>query len=112
MWTDASGNWGIGGYWLASLTDAPHEVFSKHFSTRMRPKNIQVKEMFAALHGIRLWLDRLHGFVLTIHCDNQALCSGLTSGSMKGGAMVPLRQIAMLLALHYIIVSVIWIDSS
>ena len=63
MLAAASGNWGIGAtYSLASPTNA--------FSMRIRSKDIHVREMPAVLHFIRLWLDRLHGTVLTIHCDN------------------------------------------
>ena len=115
LWIDASGNWGTESYWLASPTDPPHEVFSRRFSTRQRQHNkhrdIQLKEMEAVLHGMRLWLDRLRGAHLTIHCDNQAVCYGLTSGAMRGKAMIPLRQIVMLMALHDILISVVWLDS-
>ena len=82
MWTDASGIGGIGGFWLASLSDPPLDAFSERFNTKQRSRDIQVKEMRAVLFGMRLWPDRLRGAHLTIHCDNQAVCCGLTSGSM------------------------------
>ena len=67
--------------------------------------------MDAFKFGMRVWLDRLRGAHLIIHCDNQAVCCGLTSGSMRGGAMVSLRHIAMLFALHDIAIPVVWKES-
>ena len=56
IWTDASGNWGIGGFRLRAFGDEPHEVFSQRYTTKYRNRNadIQVKEMDAVLFALRL----------------------------------------------------------
>lgn len=74
-------------------------------------KDIQFKEMKAVLHAIKLWLDKLQGTHLTLYCDNFPCVSGIRKLSIKGPAMAPLRNIAMLLAKYDIMVSPIWIPT-
>jgi len=113
MWTDASGSWGIGGYWVPHENSLPVDVFSERYSTRTRQQalHINVHEMSAVRHALRLWLPRLCGGRVIIYGDNAAVVAGLNRGSIRGGPMAPLRDIAMLLALNDILIEAIWIDS-
>ena len=113
VWTDASGNLGMGGYILKQpgLPPSPQDVFSIRVPTRHRRKDIQFKEMKAVHHAIELWLDRLRGSKLILHCDNDACIYGLAKSSIRGPAMAPLRDIAMLLATFDIILIPIWIPT-
>ena len=106
LWTDASGNWGMGGYLLNNPCDPPNEVFSSRFPTRMVSKHINVKEMTAVLIALRKWLHVLRGAHVLLHCDNYAVVGGLTKRSFNGAAMAPLREICMLLATNDISLSV------
>ena len=113
VWTDASGNHGMGGYILKDpgLRPTMQDVFSIPLSTRHRHKDIQFKEMKAVLYAIQLWLDRLRGSKLILYCDNDACIYGLTKTSIRGPAMAPLRDIAMLLATHDIHLMPIWVPT-
>lgn len=97
--TDASGSWGIGGYWLSDAT-------SDRYSTRIRDKalHINVHEMRAMLHALHLWLSHLRGGKVLIYGDNAAVVARLNKEFIRGGLMAPLRDIAMLLALNDILI--------
>ena len=79
-------------------------------SSRDMKKHINVKEMMAVLHALRKWLPILKDPNLS-YGDNQAVVNGLRNGSIRGPAMKPLRDIAMLLALHDIVIESYWISS-
>ena len=113
VWTDASGNHGMGGYILnePSLRPSLQDVFSIRVPTRHRRKDIQFKEMKAVQHAVQLWLDRLRGSKLILYCDNDACIHGLIKTSIRGPAMAPLRSIAMLLASQDIHLVPIWIPT-
>ena len=98
---------------LRALDDEPLESFSLRYTTRYRNRtpDIQVKEMREVLEALRQWLPHFEGNKVIIHCDNQAVCSGLIKGTIHGPAMAPLRDVVMLFALHDIIVEVEWLDS-
>lgn len=113
MWTDASGNWGMDGYFLEdgqSITSVP-QAFSQRFSTRERPEHINTKEMFAVLFAVRKWLHHLVGSRLIIYGDNFAVIQGIIYSSIRGLAMIPLRKMVMLFALNNIMTEAIWIPS-
>ena len=113
IWTDASGKHGMGGYILKQpgLPPSAQDVFSIRVPTRHRCKDIQFKEMKAVHHAIQLWLDRLRGSKLTLYCDNDACIHGLEKSSIRGPAMAPLRDIAMLLASYDVHLVPIWIPT-
>lgn len=113
IWTDASGNLGMGGYILErpELLHSVQDVFSIRVPTRHARKDIQFKEMKAVLHAVRLWLDKLHGARLILHCDNDACVQGLRKSSIRGPSMAPLRDIAMLAAKHDILLVPTWIPT-
>ena len=115
IWTDASGNYGIGGYMLFEGENiecmAAPQVFSMRFPTRERAKHINVKEMRAILHALKLFGPSAAGCCIKIHCDNSAVAEGLKKSSIKGGAMKPLRAIAMKIALLDIAIESIWIPT-
>ena len=72
IWTDASGNIGLGGFILEDpliLTNA-REAFSILLSNRWRSKDIQFKEMMAVLYALRQWRSKLAGARVVIYCDN------------------------------------------
>ncbi len=91
----------------------PVDVFSERYSTRIRQRalHINVHEMSAVRHTLRLWLPRFCGGRVFIYCDNIAVVAGLNRCSIRGGPMAPLRDIAMLLALNDILIEAIRIDS-
>ena len=93
IWTDASGNLGMGGYILKHPDLLLHvqNVFSTRVPSRHTRKDIQLNEMTTILQTIRLWIDRLHGTRLVLHCDNDDCVYGLRKFSMCGPAMAPLR---------------------
>ena len=113
IWTDASGRLGMGGYILNHPTHlhSVQDVFSIPVATRYRRKDIQFKEMKAILYAIQLWLERLRGSKLTLYCDNDACIHGLHKSSIRGPAMAPLRDIAMLMARYDIHLVPKWIPT-
>ena len=111
IWTDASGRLGMGGYILHDLSDPVQEAFSIRLATRYRRKDIQFKEMKAVYHAIQLWLVRLRGSKLVLYCDNDACVHGLQKLSIRGSAMAPLRDIAMLLVKNDIHLVPTWIPT-
>ena len=110
IWTDASGKHGMGGY-IKEHHSQPTEAFSIRLATRHRRKDIQFKEMKAVHQAIQLWLPRLRGSKLVLYCDNGACVYGLQKLSIRGLAMAPLRDIAMLLAKNDIHLVPIWIPT-
>ena len=111
IWTDASGRLGRGGYILQHLSEPVQEAFSIRIATRHRRKDIQFKEMKAVCHAIQLWLVGLRGSKLILYCDNDACVHGLNKLSIRGPAMAPLRDIAMLLAKNDIHLVPTWIPT-
>ena len=113
IWTDASGKYSIGGYILGhpDLLHSVQDVFSERIATRHRHKDIQFKEIKAVHHAVKLWLTRLQGSRLILHCDNNACVYGLQKASIRGPAMAPLRDIAMLLAKYDIHLIPQWIPT-
>ena len=113
VWTDASGKLGLGGYILEDLqlTHTVQDVFSVHVAMKHRRKDIQFKEMRAVLHAIRLWLHKLQGSRIILYCDNEACIQGLRKQSIRGPAMAPLRDIALLLARFDITIDAKWIPT-
>ena len=113
IWTDASGSLGLGGFILQhpNQLHSVQEAFSTRIATRHRHKDIQFKEMKAVLYAIRLWLPRLRGARLILHCDNNACIYGLRKLSIRGPAMAPLRDIAIILASSDVILTPSWIST-
>ncbi len=113
IWTDASGKLGMGGYILKhpDLLQHVQDVFSTRVPSRHARKDIQFKEMTAILHAIRLWIGKLHGTRLVLHCDNEDCVHGLRKSTMRGPAKAPLRKIAMLIASHDILLIPTWIPT-
>ena len=100
IWTDASGNWGMGGCFLSYPGDSPSEVLSSRFPTRMASKHINVKEMAAVLIALRRWLHTFGGAHILLHCDKFAVVAGLNKRSFNDAAMNPFREICKLLAMN------------
>ena len=113
LWTDASGKFGMGGYLLEHPDQLPlvTKVFSTTIATQHRQMHINFKEMKAVLHAVTLWLKRLQGTRLILYCDNEACVYGLWKSSIKGAAMVPLRDIAMIMAKHDVYLEPMWIPT-
>jgi hypothetical protein len=117
LWTDASGNEGLGGYYLPTSTAPLGELtwssaFSKPHPRHHRHKHINYKEMLAVLTAFRLWLAEFSHKHIAIHTDNTAVYHGLNKRSIRGPAMEPLREITLLAALHDITFSAHWISTS
>lgn len=113
LYTDASGKNGMGGYIIEAPEAEPtlDLTVSLRMPTRQRRKHINVKEMLAILLCMRRWRQHLHGSHLILHCDSQAVVHGLKRLSIRGGAMAPLRAIAMILAEDDIWLTVVWIPT-
>ena len=111
IWTDASGRLGMGGYIREHASQPVMEAFSIRLATRHRRKDIQFKEMKAVQQAIQLWLPRLRGSKLILYCDNDACVYGLQKLSIRGPAMAPLRDIAMLLVRNDIHLVPTWIPT-
>lgn len=75
-------------------------AFSKRFYTRLRHRHISVKETFAILHSLKVWIAQLRDSHLIVHCDNEAVATGLQKLTLRGPAMKPLRDFLMLAALN------------
>ena len=113
IWTDASGNIGLGGFILEDppiLTNA-REAFSILLSNRWRSKDIQFKEMMAVLYALRQWRSKLAGARVVIYCDNQAVVNGISHTSIHGQAMAPLRDIVLILASDDILLQPRWLPT-
>jgi hypothetical protein len=116
LWTDASGNEGLGGYYLPTSTAPLSELtwssaFSKPHPRHHRHKHINYKEMLAILTAFRLWLPEFSCKHIAIYTDNTAVYHGLNKRSMRGPAMEPLREITLLAALHDITFSAHWLPT-
>ena len=111
IWTDASSRLGMGGYILQHLSEPVQEAFSIRLATRDRRKDIQFKEIKAVHQAIQLWLVRLRDSKLTLYCDNEACVYSLRKLSIRGPAMAPLRNVAMLLAQNDIYLDAVWIPT-
>ncbi|MCJ1345254.1 hypothetical protein MMC31_003460, partial [Peltigera leucophlebia] len=103
IWTDASGNYGMGGYIPKkgqTVNTVPvNQMYSKRFTSCLRPKNINVKEMTAILHLLQKGLPIVKGSRLILHCDNFVVATGVGKTSIRGQAMHSLWAIAMFCAL-------------
>ena len=113
IWTDASGNIGLGGF---ILEDPPilinaQEAFSILLSNRWRSKDIQFKEMMAVLYALRQWRSKLAGTRVVIYCDNQAVINGISHTSIHSQAMAPLRDIVLILASDDILLQPRWLPT-
>ena len=74
MWTDASGNFEMGGYYLSSNELlGPDQAYSQRFSSRLRLKYINIKETQAILFAFWHWLHILVGKHILLYGDNFAL---------------------------------------
>ena len=77
-----------------------HQILSERFTTRLRAKHINTKEMVAILHALQKWRAIVQNANLILYCDNFAVATGVKKTSIRGGAMQALCAIAMLAALH------------
>jgi len=105
LWTDASGQQGIEGYFLRpgetlSSIHTPAQLFCTTVPQRYKAKHIDFKEMYAVLHALRTWTTESRAGRIKLHCNKEAVVAALAKGSVKGQAFSPLRQIAMHIALH------------
>src|SRR5438552_4847225 len=104
IWTDASGNKGIGG-WNKS------ELFSTRIPARHRKKHINFKEMFAVLHAFILWHEQWHHGKVTLFCDNTNVVQGINKRSIRGPAIRPLQTILLIAAAFDIELTAVWIST-
>lgn len=106
-------SFGIGGYYLNNneLVPTITQAFSVRLHTRLQTRHITVKEMMAVLHALQLWAQEFEGALLIIHGDNTGVVNGLQNLSIRGPALKPLQEIAMILALHDIVIESRWLPS-
>jgi hypothetical protein len=87
LWTDSSGNEGLGGYHHHTGTALLYELtwssaLSKLHPCHHRHKHMNYKEMLAMLTAFRLWLPSFSGKRIAIHTDNTALYHGQNTRSI------------------------------
>lgn len=113
LWTDASGSFGIGGYYLNESESVPstQQAFSIRLHTRLRMRHITVKEMMAVLHALQKWGHVFEGTRLVIHGDNTGVVNGLENLSIRGPALDALREAIMILAVRDIVIESHWLPS-
>ena len=75
LWTDASGQKAIWGYFLKrgetlSSLHTPAQLFSTTVPQRHKAKHINFKEMYAVLHALRTWTTESRAGRIKLHCDN------------------------------------------
>jgi len=116
LWTDASGQKGIRGYFLKpgetlSSIHTPAQLFRTTVPQWHKAKHINFNDMYTVLHALRTWTTQSRAGRIKLHCDNKAVVAALAKGSFKGQAISPLRQIAMHIALHDIELHCVWIPT-
>ena len=111
---DTLADFGIGEYILldgqTTHTLPAEQVMSERYTTRLRAKYINEKEMTAILHAILRWLPLCKGAHL-LYCDSFAVMYGVKKTSIRGGAMHPLRNIAMMAAVNDIEIERHWLST-
>lgn len=114
LWTDASGKLASGAHIAEEEGQAPRLPWTKwqRHTTRQRKRDIQALEMGAVLLALHTWKCEFQGKHIIVHCDNEAVVSGLRSSRMRGPAMVPLRRIVMITALLEISLEIQWISTN
>ena len=110
MWTNASGDFRIRGYYLSSKELlGPDQVYFQRFLLQLRPKHINVKETRAVLFIFWRWLHVLTGKYILLYGNNFIVSQGLKHLLIRGPSMISMPNITMLMALHDIIISSVWI---
>jgi len=115
-WTDASGQKGIGGYFLRpgetlSSLHTPAHLFSTTVPQQHKAKHMNFEEMYTLLHSLHTWTTESRACRIKLHCYNEAVVAALAKGSIKCQAISPLQQIAMHIALHNIELHCMWIPT-
>jgi hypothetical protein len=64
------------------------------------------------LHALRTWTTESRACRIKMNCDNEAVVAALAKGSIKGQAIIPLRQMSMHIALHDIELHCVWIPTN
>jgi hypothetical protein len=109
--TDACDD-GLGGYLILHNTLSPQFAFSIRPNRRVRMQHINAKEAFAVLYLLRRWGRQLHRHRLSIHTDSATVHSAITTGFIRGQAMIPLRELILISARYDIELCCSWIPGS
>jgi hypothetical protein len=107
--TDASGSWGIGGYWDGDHFSIRWEDVAAETSRRL-PKeartivtddllprqedSINYKELFAIVFAIMLWGKQLQNHHIILHTDNEAALACMNKGDSPTPRMMVLARTA------------------
>lgn len=67
--------------------------------------------MMVVLHALQLWTGKFKSAQVIVHRDNTGVVNSLQNLSIRGPALEPLRKIAMILALHDIVIESQWLPS-
>ena len=87
------------------------QAYSQRFFTRLWNKYITIKKMFVVLHAFSTWLSLLAWSHFIIYRDNIGIVQGLKQSSIVGPVMNSFRKIAMIFAIHDIVIEFNWILS-
>ena len=102
----------MGGYYLAAnKLLGPDQAYSQYFSLRLQPKHINVKKSHAVLFAFWHWLHIVTGKHILLYKNNFAVSQGLKYLLIRGLSIIPMHSITILMVLHHISISFIWIPS-
>lgn len=94
--TDASGNWGCGGYTLPGK-----HWFFWQWDDRIRSESIAVKELFPILMAAAMYGRHWSGSNILCRCDNQAVVTVLQSRYAKDHRMMHLLRLLFFFEARY-----------
>ena len=95
LWTDASDT-GVGGYlgneWFMELFEGE--------STYMKHMTITWRELYAIVKAAYTWYHKLAGKMVLFHCDNEAVCHIIQSGTSRDPDIMSLVRTLFFISAH------------
>jgi hypothetical protein len=113
LWTDAC-NEGLGAFYKTSsqgtFVDIPeHQAIAIQANKRLRRKHINIKETVAVLRAFKRWGPLWASTRLNIYTDSSTVFTGLSTNSIRGPAMEPLKHILLLAVKYDVLIEASWI---
>ena len=108
LWTDAS-DWGVGGYIHNEWFSVPFYVLD----ISHRHRSIAWRELYAIVAAAATWRHLLRGKMVLFHCDNQAVCQIIQSGTSRDPSIMTLvRSLFFISAANDFVCSAIHLTSA
>jgi len=118
LFTDASGNLGLGAFWYRGLSSnwRDYEIpLAQAFSLAHGPSHsgdhINVKEVTAIERAFSIWAHHWTHSTVCIHTDSTVALAGLRRHYLNGPSNVPLRQLLLQAAAYDITLTTAWLAS-